>query len=69
MPSTKYLPGASRKRAKLNGTGFSPFDELASEYNAWFDLAGSLIFFNEVQALWTLLPSLPKPFLEIGAGY
>jgi len=28
----------------------SPFDNLASEYDAWFDKEGSLIFFVEVQA-------------------
>jgi SAM-dependent methyltransferase len=47
---------------------FSPFDALASEYDAWFDGEGSLIFFNEVQAFKKLLPSLPKPWLEIGVG-
>ena len=48
--------------------GFSLFDELASEYDAWFDGEGSLIFSNEVQASRILLPSLPKPYLEIGVG-
>jgi SAM-dependent methyltransferase len=46
----------------------SPFDELASEYDAWFDKDGSLIFFIEVQAFKSLLPALPKPWLEIGVG-
>jgi len=46
----------------------SPFDELASEYDAWFDAAGNLIFRNEVKALQTLLPYLQKPWLEIGVG-
>jgi len=46
----------------------SPFDDLASEYDAWFDGEGSLIFFNEVKAFQALLPSLPKPWLEIGVG-
>jgi SAM-dependent methyltransferase len=46
----------------------SPFDDLALEYDAWFDKEGSLIFFIEVQAFRTLLPSLPKPWLEIGVG-
>ena len=46
----------------------SPFDDLATEYDAWFDNEGSLIFFTEVQAFKTLLPSLPRPWLEIGVG-
>ncbi|NWF78384.1 MAG: class I SAM-dependent methyltransferase [Chloroflexi bacterium] len=46
----------------------SLFDDLAMEYDAWFDRDGSLIFFTEVRAFRTLLPSLPKPWLEIGVG-
>ena len=46
----------------------SPFDNLASEYDAWFDKDGRLIFFIEVQAFKTLLPTLPRPWLEIGVG-
>jgi SAM-dependent methyltransferase len=56
---------ARRKRNKTRG---SPFDDLASEYDAWFDQEGSLIFFIEVQAFKSLLSTLPKPWLEIGVG-
>jgi SAM-dependent methyltransferase len=55
-------------KTRRKSSYFSPFDELAREYDAWFDGEGSLIFFNEVEAFRTLLPSLPKPFLEIGVG-
>jgi len=68
MPSKKRLSGGVRKRARINSTDFSPFDELALEYDAWFDKDGSLIFFIEVQAFKALLPDLPKPWLEIGVG-
>jgi SAM-dependent methyltransferase len=68
MSSARYLSGADRKRARLNSTGFSPFNEMASEYDAWFDKDGSLIFFIEVQAFKVLLPALPRPWLEIGVG-
>ena len=37
------------KKARINSTDSSPFDELAPEYDAWFDKDGSLIFFIEVQ--------------------
>jgi SAM-dependent methyltransferase len=47
---------------------FSPFDELASEYDAWFDGEGKLISHIEARAFRFLLPSLPKPWLEIGVG-
>jgi SAM-dependent methyltransferase len=46
----------------------SPFDDLASEYDAWFDKEGSLVFFIEAQSFRSLLPSLPRPWLEIGIG-
>jgi len=68
MSSTKYLTGAAKKVGRLNSTDFSPFDDMASEYDAWFDKNGSLIFFIEVQAFKTVLPSLPRPWLEIGVG-
>lgn len=48
--------------------GLSPFDELPSEYDTWFDNEGRLIFDIETRAFRLLLPSLPKPWLEIGVG-
>ena len=64
-----------REKPKINTrqlaggkSGFSLFDELASEYDAWFDGDGNLIFFIEAQAFRTLLPDLPKPWLEMGVG-
>ena len=53
---------------KRNSSYSSPFDDLAQEYDAWFDKQGSLIFSTEVQAFRELLPTLPKPWLEIGVG-
>jgi SAM-dependent methyltransferase len=46
----------------------SIFDKLASEYDAWFDGEGKYIFASEVEAFRKILPSMPKPWLEIGAG-
>jgi SAM-dependent methyltransferase len=46
----------------------SPFDELAPEYDRWFDGEGKLIFDIEVEALRHILPDLPEPWLEIGVG-
>ena len=46
----------------------SPFDSMASEYDAWFDKDGSLIFAIEVKAFEMMLSTLPKPWLEIGVG-
>jgi SAM-dependent methyltransferase len=45
-----------------------PFDELAREYDAWFDKAGSLIFHIETKAFREILTTLPKPWLEVGVG-
>jgi SAM-dependent methyltransferase len=52
-------------RYKMNNT---PFNDLASKYDAWFDEKGKLIFEIEVKAFQEILPTLPKPWLEIGAG-
>ncbi len=46
----------------------SPFDTLASAYDAWFEGKGKLAFAIEVRAFHEVLPSLPKPWLEIGVG-
>lgn len=46
----------------------SPFDELASAYDAWFEEEGKLIFAIEVRAFQKILASLPKPWLEVGVG-
>ncbi|MFC1934107.1 class I SAM-dependent methyltransferase [Chloroflexota bacterium] len=68
MLSTNYRTRGSNTRGRQNNTEWSPFDDLALEYDAWFDKEGSLIFFIEVQAFNSLLPTLPKPWLEIGVG-
>jgi SAM-dependent methyltransferase len=54
--------------AKQLKLGASPFDELAQEYDAWFDSKGKLIFDIELEALQEVLPALTKPWLEIGVG-
>lgn len=45
----------------------SPFDSLASAYDAWFD-EEKLTFAIEVEALQRVLPLLPRPWLEVGVG-
>ena len=45
-----------------------PFDTLATQYDAWFEEEGKLIFAIEVKALREVLPLLPKPWLEVGVG-
>ncbi len=46
----------------------SPFDDLASAYDAWFEGEGKLTFTIEVRAFQEVLSSLPKPWLEVGVG-
>lgn len=46
----------------------SPFDTLASAYDAWFEGEGKLIFAIEVKAFKEVLSLLPKPWLEVGVG-
>ncbi len=68
MSSTNYRTRGSNTKVRQNNTEGSPFDDLALEYDAWFDSEGSLIFLIEVRAFRELLPTLPKPWLEIGVG-
>jgi SAM-dependent methyltransferase len=68
MSPTGKKPKLNTRHSQDEKSGFSPFDEMASEYDAWFDGGGNLIFFIEAQAFRTLLPYLPKPWLEIGLG-
>jgi SAM-dependent methyltransferase len=56
------------KEAKGMYPAGMPFDELAADYDAWFEEEGKLIFNIEVRALEEILPSLPRPWLEIGVG-
>jgi len=44
------------------------FNSLASDYDAWFEEEGRLIFASEVEALRQALPLLPKPWIEVGVG-
>ena len=46
----------------------SPFDKLATIYDAWYDEDGRLLFESEVRAVREILPDLPKPWLEVGVG-
>jgi len=66
--STNYRTPRRIAGMKRNKRRSSPFNDLAPEYDAWFDNDGSLIFLIEVQAFKSLLPTLPKPWLEIGVG-
>jgi SAM-dependent methyltransferase len=46
----------------------SPFDILASAYDAWFEEEGKLVFDIEVRAFKEVLHMLPQPWLEVGVG-
>jgi len=55
--------------ANLMGhTDSSPFDSLATAYDAWFEEEGKLVFATEVKALREVLLLLPKPWIEVGVG-
>jgi SAM-dependent methyltransferase len=68
MSPAGYQPRKSNTEGRQNNVEWSPFNDLATEYDAWFDKEGSLIFFTEVEAFKSLLPCLLKPWLEIGVG-
>jgi len=52
----------------MNESKIRVFDSLASDYDAWFEEEGRLIFASEVEALRQALPLLPKPWIEVGVG-
>ena len=66
--STKYRRREKSLGTKHNSNELSPFDELAQEYDAWFDGEGKAVFAIEVRALQEVLPPLPRPWLEVGVG-
>jgi len=68
MSAISEEPELKTRRQRRTKGGLSCFNEFAKEYDAWFDREGKLIFFIEAQAFRVLLPSLPKPWLEIGVG-
>lgn len=55
-------------KTRRSDTKVSPFDDLASGYDAWFEGEGRLIFAVEVLAFQEVLLSLPEPWLEVGVG-
>ena len=68
MSSTDRQIQELNTKNRQSGNDWSVFDDLSLEYDSWFDKEGSLIFFIETQAFKELLPTLPKPWLEIGVG-
>ena len=68
MSSIKNRASHLGVRARRDKSSISPFDNLALEYDAWFDEEGKLIFDIEVQAFKQILDYLPKPWLEVGVG-
>jgi len=66
--SQEHLAPESKVGTRDSSTGVSPFDDLALDYDTWFDEEGRLIFAIEVPAFHEVLPSLPKPWLEVGVG-
>jgi SAM-dependent methyltransferase len=68
MSPASYQTQKPNTERRENNIKRVPFDDLVTEYDTWFDKEGSLIFSIEVQAFRELLPSLPKPWLEIGVG-
>jgi len=68
MPGNENLMPKLNKVASPRKIEASLFDELASDYDAWFEKGGKLIFNTEIRAFQETLSLLPKPWLEIGVG-
>lgn len=52
----------------MPGQEDSPFEAFAEKYDSWFDREGKTIFQTEALAFRQVLPSLPRPWIEIGIG-
>jgi len=46
----------------------SPFDEHAASYDSWFEGEGGVVYDIELRAMRQVLPSLSRPWLEVGVG-
>jgi len=68
MLNQKYPSPESEVQTRRSNAEASPFDDLALDYDAWFEKEGRLIFAIEVSALREVLASLPRPWLEVGVG-
>ncbi len=68
MEAEKYSDKDKAMQTQKSGDSCAVFNKYAGEYDAWFDKQGEMIFANEVAAFKNVLPSLPKPWLEIGVG-
>lgn len=66
--SHRHSSPESKVQTKHSNTEASLFDDLALDYDAWFEEEGKLVFAVEVEAFRQVLPSLPKPWLEVGVG-
>jgi len=62
---TEHLPVTDGSLMQINPLNF---DTVALPYDAWFEDEGKLIFAIETKAFQQLLPSLPRPWLEVGVG-
>ncbi len=61
-------PAGHGKGSRTPGIRTSPFDEYVADYDAWYDEAGKLVFETELRSLQKVLPSLSRPWLEVGVG-
>ena len=70
MPHSEDSPGRADKseEERRPELSVSPFDKHAEEFDAWFDAGGEPVFQTELEALKQVLPTLHKPWLEIGVG-
>lgn len=65
MPSTNHRTTRRIAETKRGKNLSSPFDDLAKEYDVWFDEDGSLFYLVELQASNSSLPALSKPWREM----
>ncbi|RLC72122.1 MAG: hypothetical protein DRI26_03700 [Chloroflexi bacterium] len=61
MLNRRYPTPEPKVRTRGSNAEAFPFDDLASEYDAWLEKEGKSIFAIEVSAFHEVLPSLPKP--------
>ncbi len=61
-------PAGHGKGTGVPGIPASPFNEYVADYDAWYDEAGRLVFETELRSLQQVLPSLSRPWLEVGVG-
>jgi len=69
MCGLRTMRGRVSQRCDQNPVGWAPFDQLADQYDNWFESKkGQQIFRVEAECIRNLMEETSRPWLEVGVG-